>query len=64
LPDQVWHPALERDGTLRTGAEVPELTDMADLADYPDRTRIIVRRERPRPSTQLRLFDLNEGMRH
>ena len=35
-----------------------------DLADHPDGTRIIVRRERPHPGAQLSLFDLDEGMRH
>ncbi|MGW4984170.1 transposase, partial [Streptomyces mirabilis] len=64
LPDHLWHPALEQDGTLRTGAEVAELTGMVDLADHPDGTRIIVRRERPHPGAQLSLFDLDEGMRH
>jgi hypothetical protein len=37
---------------------------MVDLADYPDGTRIIVRRERPHPGAQLSLFDQDEGMRH
>ncbi len=38
---------------------------MIDLAGYPDRTRVIVRRERPHPGAhQLSLFDLDEGMRH
>jgi hypothetical protein len=64
LPEQVWHPALEQDGTLRDGAQVAELTGMLDLSGYPDGTRIIVRRERPHPGAQLSLFDLDEGMRH
>ncbi|MBX9399644.1 IS1380 family transposase, partial [Streptomyces sp. TRM72054] len=64
LPEHVWHPALEQEGSLRTGAQVAELTGMVDLADYPDGTRIIVRRERPHPGAQLSLFDLDEGMRH
>ena len=64
LPDRFWHPALEQDGTLRTGAEVAELTGMVDLTGHPDGTRIIVRRERPHPGAQLSLFDLDAGMRH
>ncbi len=64
LPEPVWHPALDQDGTLRDGAEVAELTGMVDLAGYPDGTRIIVRRERPHPGAQLSLFDQDEGLRH
>ncbi|MGV9565122.1 IS1380 family transposase [Streptomyces sp. NPDC003480] len=64
LPDQVWHPALEQDGTLRQGAHVAELTGLVDLPGLPEGTRIIVRRERPHPGAQLSLFDLDEGMRH
>lgn len=64
LPEQVWHPALDQDGTLRESAEVAELTGMPGLAGYPDGTRIIVRRERPHPGAQLSLFDQDEGLRH
>lgn len=64
LPEQVWHPALDQDGTLRESAEVAELTGMTNLAGYPAGTRIIVRRERPHPGAQLSLFDQDEGMRH
>ncbi|MEU1134378.1 IS1380 family transposase [Streptomyces sp. NPDC005900] len=64
LPEQVWHPALDQNGTLRDGAEVAELTGMVDLAGYPVGTRIIVRRERPHPGAQLSLFDHDEGLRH
>lgn len=49
LPEALWHPALDQNGTLRDGAEVAELTGMVDLAGYPVGTRIIVRRERPHP---------------
>lgn len=64
LPDRLWHPALNQDGSLRYGAEVAELTSMADLASYPAGTRIIVRRERPHPGAQLSLFDTVEDLRH
>ncbi|MFD7709360.1 IS1380 family transposase [Streptomyces sp. NPDC059786] len=64
MPDRLWHPALDQDGTLRDGAEVAELTGMVDLAGYPDGTRVIVRRERPHPGAQLSLFDQDEGLRH
>ncbi|AWW35360.1 IS1380 family transposase [Streptomyces cadmiisoli] len=64
MPDRLWHPALDQDGTLRDGTEVAELTGMVDLGGYPAGTRIIVRRERPHPGAQLSLFDLDEGLRH
>ncbi|MFJ1595314.1 IS1380 family transposase [Kitasatospora albolonga] len=64
LPEQVWHPALDQDGTLRESAGVAELTGMVDLAGCPAGTRIIVRREHPHPGAQLSLFDRDEGMRH
>ncbi|MFJ8275644.1 IS1380 family transposase [Streptomyces sp. NPDC094154] len=64
MPDRIWHPALDQDGTLRDGAEVAELTGMVDLDGYPAGTRIIVRRERPHPGAQMSLFDQDEGLRH
>ncbi|SFY45585.1 Transposase DDE domain-containing protein [Streptomyces atratus] len=64
LPEEVWYPALDQNGTLRDGAEVAELTGMVDLTGYPADTRIIVRRERPHPGAQLSLFDQDEGLRH
>lgn len=64
MPDHLWHPAQDQDGTLRDGAEVAELTDMVDLSGYPAGTRIIVRRERPHPGAQLSLFDQDAGLRH
>ncbi|MEV6536898.1 IS1380 family transposase [Streptomyces sp. NPDC051639] len=64
MPDHLWRPALDQDGTLRDGAEVAELTGMVDLTGYPTGTRIIVRRERPHPGAQLSLFDQDQGLRH
>ncbi|MEY2231219.1 IS1380 family transposase [Streptomyces sp. BF23-19] len=64
MPDHLWHPALDQDGSLRAGAKVAELTGMVELTGYPAGTRIIVRRERPHPGAQLSLFDQDEGLRH
>lgn len=64
MPDRLWHPALDQDGTLRAGAEAAELTGMVDLDGYPAGTPIIVHRERPHPGAQLSLFDQDKGLRH
>lgn len=32
LPEHLWHPALDQNGTLREGAAVAELTGMVDIA--------------------------------
>lgn len=64
VPDRLWHPALDQDGSLRADAEVTELTGMVELTGYPGGTRIIVRRERPHSGAQLSLFDQDEGLRH
>ncbi|MGH3738980.1 MAG: IS1380 family transposase [Micromonosporaceae bacterium] len=64
LPDQVWVPAVDADGDVRDGAWVAEITDLTNLAGYPEGTRLIVRRERPHPGAQLSLFDTIKGFRH
>jgi hypothetical protein len=63
-PDEHWRPAVDTNGEPRPGAEVVEVTGLVDLGAWPDRTRLIVRRERPHPGAQLSLFDTIEGMRH
>jgi Transposase DDE domain group 1 len=57
LPETAWQPAIRQDGQLRGGAWVAELTDHLDLARWPQRTRVIVRRERPHPGAQLSFSD-------
>jgi hypothetical protein len=50
LPETAWTPAVDADGGVRAGADVAELTGMLpDLtaAVWPERMRMIVRRERP-----------------
>jgi hypothetical protein len=62
-----WIPALDADGQLRDGAQICEITGLLPayyLANYPEGTRFIARRERPHPGAQLSLFDTIEGMRH
>lgn len=62
--EDAWVGAIEIDGSTRDGAEVTELTKRVDLSEWPDGTRLIVRRERPHPGAQLSIFDNSEGFRH
>lgn len=67
LPAWAWLPAIEADGQLRDDAEVAELTGfLPDPTDtgWPERMRVIVRRERPHPGAQLSLFDHEHGLRY
>lgn len=57
LPDAAWRPAVDADGQERDGAWVAELTGHVDLHTWPERTRLIVRKERPHPGAQLRFTD-------
>jgi len=53
-----WVPALTQDGEPRDdGAWVAEITDGLDLAGWPARSRVIVRREVPHPGAQLSFTD-------
>lgn len=49
-------------GTERPGAWVAEITDMPDLSTWPTGMRLIVRKERPHPGTQLRFTDLDDNL--
>jgi hypothetical protein len=64
VQEEDWQPAVEPGGHHRDGAQVAELTDLVNLQNWPDGTRLIVRRERPHPGAQLSLFDTIEGLRH
>jgi DDE family transposase len=59
-----WQPAIEADKSLRDGAQIAEITHLADMSGYPQGARMIVRRERPHPGAQLSIFDTIEGLRH
>ena len=54
--DNRWTPAQTQGGALRSGAAVCEVTDLVDLSAWPDRTRLIVRREPFHPGAQTTLF--------
>jgi hypothetical protein len=64
LDTDEWWDAIEADGEIRDGAWVAEVTDFLDLGPWPEGSRVIVRKERPHPGAQLRLFDMIEGHRH
>jgi hypothetical protein len=57
LPEAAWRPAIRQDGEVREGAWVAEITTSLDLTRWPDRSRVIVRRERPHPGAQLSFTD-------
>jgi hypothetical protein len=67
IPHHVWTPAIDTGGEPRDHADIAEITAVLPartLADYPAGTRVIVRRERPHPGAQLRLFEDHDGWRY
>jgi Transposase DDE domain group 1 len=52
-----WYPAIDSDADLRDGAWVSEATTPVDLSNWPEGTRLILRKERPHPGAQLRFTD-------
>ncbi|GGW04028.1 hypothetical protein GCM10010264_19970 [Streptomyces globisporus] len=61
VPPSAWTPAVEPDGEVRDGAWVAEV-DGDCLKSWPKGMRLIVRKERPHPGTQLRIADA-DGLR-
>ena len=62
IPAGAWVAALDQDGSKRKNGEVAEITSMVDLSAWPERSRLIVRRERPHPGAQLSFTD-HDGYR-
>jgi hypothetical protein len=62
LPESAWRPAIRQDGEPRDGAWVAEISDVLDLSARPERSRVIVRRERPHPGAQPSFSD-HDGRR-
>jgi hypothetical protein len=56
VDDTAWAPAVRQDGDQRAGAAVAELTGLVDMSDWPEGTRLIVRREPLHPGAQQSLF--------
>jgi hypothetical protein len=51
-----WRRAVSQDGKPKKGSAVAELTDLCDLSEWPEGTRLIVRREPLHPGAQTTLF--------
>ncbi len=62
IPEDAWVSALDQDGSERKNGQVVEITDRVDLSSWPERSRLIVRRERPHPGAQLSFTD-HDGYR-
>jgi hypothetical protein len=61
-PADAWVAALDQDGSTRENGEVTEITHLVELGGWPERSRVIVRRERPHPGAQLSFTD-HDGYR-
>ena len=57
-----WSPAIESRGGVRDGAWVAEATGLVEMSSWPPGTRLVLRKERPHPGTQLRFTD-SDGLR-
>ena len=55
-PNNRWRTARRSSGDLAVRSDVAEVTDLVDLSDWPERTRLIVRREHLHPGAQRSLF--------
>ncbi len=62
IPEDAWVTALDQDGSQRENGQVAEITDRVQLSAWPERSRLIVRRERPHPGAQLSFTD-HDGYR-
>jgi hypothetical protein len=62
IPADAWVAALDGDGSERNNGEVAEITETLDLSAWGERSRLIVRRERPHPGAQLTFTD-HDGYR-
>lgn len=61
-PESAWSAAVDAEEKVRDGAWVIDATGLLELPAWPDGMRVIVRRERPHPYSQL-LFTDSDGLR-
>jgi hypothetical protein len=59
VPATAWTPAYDRDGKVREGAWVADITGLLDPGTWPAGMRVIMRKERPHPGAQLRFTDID-----
>jgi hypothetical protein len=57
IPDGAWACSLDQDSQERPNGQVAEITGQLDLTAWPERSRVIVRRERAHPGAQLSFTD-------
>jgi hypothetical protein len=57
IAEQDWVCSLDQDGQDRPNGQVAEITEHLELTSWPERTRVIVRRERAHPGAQLSFTD-------
>jgi hypothetical protein len=63
LPEGSWEVAITKEMEEREGAQVAEITSWLNLSLWPQRSRVLVRREEPHPGASYNLFDPH-GLRH
>lgn len=60
IPKNRWQTTISADGTdEREVGQVAEITDSVDLSAWPERTRMLVRKEEPHPGAQLTFTDVD-----
>ena len=74
LPESVWTCAVDAAGKPRpvdeTGLPVAQVAELTGLlpglteAGWPDRMRVLVRRERPHPGATISVFEAHDGWRY
>ncbi|MDQ3406066.1 MAG: transposase [Actinomycetota bacterium] len=64
VPKQVWTPATDADGGIRTGGDVAELTGLLDLSAWPEGMWSSCAANAPTPALSSRCFEKRDGWRY